>query len=261
MQAPDASSETGWSPIDTTLGASADGLIPVQTEPTIQFASGSESAPLAEIEQDGTSLSLSLDGDLPAPDVEGDTATYRDVLPGVDATLQALPQGFEESFIVDSPIHAPATLDIPIQVDGATAELDDSGALVLTDSTGAVVGGADPAVMWGAATDPATGAPLQQELVASTLVDGPDGQVLKLSPDLSFFTDPAVTYPVIIDPAVSLSLLADGSVDSSNPDVSASSATALRVGHVPAGNTYRSYLRFDASPIALTHVLSATLNL
>ena len=260
-QAEDLSSETGWSPVDTTLAPDGDGLSPEQTDADISFSSGADQAPLATVAQDGTSLSIGLDGDVPSPEVSGDTATYPAVLPGVDATLQANPAGFEENFLVDAPEDGPATLDIPLTLDGLSASLTEGGALVLTDADGNQVGGADPAAMYGAEIDPVTGDPTVQELVPATLVDGQDGPVLRLSPDPAFFTDPDVQFPIVIDPAVNLTLQEDTYVDSSNPTIGYRTATSLRSGKWSSGALYRSYLGFDRTAIAGKHVLSASLSL
>jgi hypothetical protein len=260
VQAPDAASETGWSPIDVTLQATPDGLVPELTDAAIQFSSGSEAAPMATVEQDGTSLSVGWDGEVPAPTVEGDTATYPALLPGVDATLQAKPQGFEVSFVVASPQDAPAHLQIPLAVDGLDASLTEEGALVLTGADGEQVGGAEPARMWGAAVDPDTGEPAIQALVPTTLTDGPDGMVLELSPDPAFFTDPALTYPVVIDPAVDLTMLSDAYVDSSHPTTGYGLSSQLRAGLFGTA-TYRSFIAFDRNALIGQYIDSATLTL
>jgi len=165
--------------VDTTLQSTSEGISPDQTTADVTFSDGTDdSAPLATVSQDGTSLSVGLDtrGGTPAPTVSGDTATYDDVSPGVDATLQATASGFEQSFVVDSAADGPATLDVPLALDGLSASLGSDGSLVLTDASGAVVGGAEPAQMWGSATDPATGEPAVQQPVPSALTDGPDGR-------------------------------------------------------------------------------------
>ncbi|HEX9312716.1 MAG TPA: hypothetical protein VGA30_07835, partial [Actinomycetota bacterium] len=207
VQMPDPSSDTGWTNLDTTLQPTADGLAPEAAAADVTFSDGTDqSAPLATVSQDEASVSVVPSGEVPVPTVSGDTATYDQIMPGVDETLQAKAQGFEANFTVDSPADAPTTLDVPLALDGLSASLGPDGSLVLTDASGTVVGGAEPAQMWGAAEDPATGEPVAQQPVPSALVDGPDGPVLVLTPD---YTDPALDYPITIDPAVNLSLSLD----------------------------------------------------
>src|SRR6266542_1301133 len=73
IQAPDPTSATGWSPIDTTLHSTADGLAPSLTDASVQFSAGDQADPLATVGQDGTSLSVDWTGDASAPTMEGDT--------------------------------------------------------------------------------------------------------------------------------------------------------------------------------------------
>ncbi len=204
IQMPDPSSDTGWTEVDTSLEATADGFEPDQAAAEITFSDGTDqSAPLATVSQDEASVSVVPSGEVPVPTVSGDTATYDQPMAGVDETLQAKAQGYEVNFVVASPSDAPATLDVPLALDGVSASLSSDGSLVLTDASGTVVGGAEPAQMWGAAADPATGEPIVQQPVPTALVDGPDGPVLELTPD---YSDPALDFPITIDPAVNLSL-------------------------------------------------------
>ena len=260
VQAPDPTAPTGWSPLDTDLTVD-DGELTTENA-DIVFSSGGEAGPLASVSQDGLTLAVGWDGDLPAPSTSGDTATYPEVLPGVDATLQATPQGFEQSFVVDSPAAAPRALDVPLVLDGLAASVNPAGALVLTDASGQVVRGADPAQMWGSRIDPDTGEPAVIAAVATTLVQSPGGPVLHLQPDPGFFTDPAVSFPVVIDPAVSLSLTYDTYVDSATPATSYATSAQLRSGRFGTGGPVdRTFLSFEASALAGVHVLSATLYL
>jgi hypothetical protein len=258
VQVPDPASETGWADVDTSLQPTSDGLEPDQTAAQISFSDGTDdAAPLATVSQDGASVSVGMDGDIPAPTVEGDTATYPEVAPGVDETLQAKAQGYEVNFEVASASDAPATLEVPLALDGLSASLGSDGSLVLTDSSGTVVGGAEPAQMWGSATDPATGEPAVQQPVPTTLVTGPDGPVLVLTPD---YSDPALDFPLTIDPAVNLSLSLDTYVRSDTPTSSYGSASTLRSGlYTSGGGIHRTLIAFDRAAIAGTHVLAATL--
>jgi hypothetical protein len=260
VQAPDPESQTGWSAIDTTLASSRDGVTPRHTDSKIQFSSGGNGS-LASVLHDGTSLEIGWGNNLPTPDLIDDTASYGGVLPGVDATVQALPNGFEVSFVVDSASNAPRALELPLNLQGLRASLTKEGELILTNEAGLVVGGADPARMWGAAIDEATGEPAVQSLVPTSLENGEGGLSLVLTPDPSFFTDPRVTYPVTIDPAVTLTLGAATYVDSSNPDIGLTTISEFRSGLWTGGAKYRSFMGFDPEPIIGTRILSASLQL
>ncbi|GAB3898759.1 hypothetical protein GCM10029964_083740 [Kibdelosporangium lantanae] len=78
----------GWQPIDTTLAVQPDGAAsPAVTTVPVRF-SGGGTAPLVEL---GTEQRLALrwPTPLPQPVLAGDTATYPEVLPGVDLKMTA----------------------------------------------------------------------------------------------------------------------------------------------------------------------------
>ncbi len=261
VQTVDPSSPSGWTPIDLSLQATSGGYEPDNADAQVTFSDGgNDSAPVATLAQNDTSLSVGLDAvnGVPAPVVAGDTATYPAVAPGVDATLRATAAGFETSYVVTSQADAPATLSIPLQLNGLNASLAIDGSLVLTDGTGTQVGGAEPAKMWGAQVDPVTGEPTVQETVPASLIDGTDGPVLQLTPD---WTAPGLTFPATVDPTVNLSLLLDTSVSEDFPTISYGTATTLRSGRWSTSQRYRSYIGFDRATIANTHIQAATLTL
>ena len=264
-QALSPDSPTGWAPLDLSLvESSSDGFSPDTAAAQVTFADGTDdSAPVATLAQNDTSLSVDLDSSsgVPAPTIDGNTASYSSVQPGVDASLTATPGGMEISYLIDSAADAPATLDVPLHLDGLTASIAIDGSLVLTDSSGTQVGGAAPAQMWGAATDPSTGEPTIEQTVPATLVDGVGGPVLELTPDPSFWSTPGLTFPVEIDPVVSLTLLLDTTVDSVHQSTNYGSSTALRSGLFTGGAIDRAYIGFDRTAIAGKHITDASLQL
>jgi hypothetical protein len=77
-----------------------------------------------------------------------------------------------------------------------------------------------------------------------------------------WLADPTVAYPVTIDPSPNLAATADTFIDSGFPDSSYASDPELKSGTYNSGaNKLRTLMKFDASPISGTHVLSATLKL
>lgn len=85
-----------WVPIDPTLHADADGTISPNAIPGGLELSGGGLGPLAVLHsQDltGDRLSITWPQPLPAPTLSGATATYADVLPGVDLELTADSEG------------------------------------------------------------------------------------------------------------------------------------------------------------------------
>jgi len=74
-----------WVPVDTTLSVQADGSVAPSAITTGLTLSDGGSGPLFTLSVDGQSLSMSWPfGDLPTPVLSGATATYADVLPGVN---------------------------------------------------------------------------------------------------------------------------------------------------------------------------------
>ncbi len=94
VQVPDPASGTGWSDVDTSLQPTSDGLAPEATAAEVTFSDGTDqSAPLATVSQDEASVSVVPSGAVPVPTVSGDTATYDQIMAGVDETLQAKARG------------------------------------------------------------------------------------------------------------------------------------------------------------------------
>jgi hypothetical protein len=91
-----------WVAVDTTLHAGTGGRIaPTATAyGTVSF-SGGGTGPLVSTTSDGTGYTLSWPGALPAPTLSGSTATYADVLAGVDLQVSATETGgFREVLVV-----------------------------------------------------------------------------------------------------------------------------------------------------------------
>lgn len=92
-----------WKPVDTDLVKTSEGTVaPGATTVGLEFSAGGDDAPLVRMEKAGRELALSWPGELPAPDLDGATATYRDVLPDVDLRMGAQEDGFTQLLVVKS---------------------------------------------------------------------------------------------------------------------------------------------------------------
>ncbi|WP_225804764.1 hypothetical protein [Streptomyces sp. NK15101] len=92
-----------WRETDATLVKHSDGSIgPSAPVFPITF-SGGGSQPLATMVKHGKKLALTWPSALPAPVVDGDTATYPSVLPGVDLQLIANVSGFAQHLVIHTP--------------------------------------------------------------------------------------------------------------------------------------------------------------
>jgi hypothetical protein len=227
----------GWVPVSTVLRRVGGRLEPAAIAGDgVSFTAGG-TAPMAEIWQ-GTGrsraeLALSWPGRLPAPVVAGSSATYRNVLPGVDLVLTATALaagGFDEVLVVRSPAAARRVARIRLRASGLLLESTAGGGLRAPFAGGAFV--APPSRMWdssevplgspgtrataaaaaamgaslappGAATvsspaGPAAGARLAR---LGTAVSA-RGTLLSVVPDAAMLASPAVRYPLFLDPDV-----------------------------------------------------------
>ncbi|WP_380281618.1 ricin-type beta-trefoil lectin domain protein [Kitasatospora purpeofusca] len=131
-----------WADIDASLRANHDGSLSPSVSPTTVTFSGGGAGPMATVATpDGKELSVGAPFALPKPSVDGGTATYANVLPGVDLQLTALDLGgWRDVIVVRTPEAAadPAlkTLRFPISAKGLTVTADDQGQLDVKDDAG-----------------------------------------------------------------------------------------------------------------------------
>ncbi|MFD6140282.1 LamG domain-containing protein [Promicromonospora sp. NPDC060271] len=113
-----AKAENGtWKKIDTDLSAGKDGLLrPGATPVDLAFSPGGPDTDLARMEQGGAALSLEPSENLPAPSLDGATATYEDVRPGVDLQVVAYSYGFSTRLEVRDRAAAEALIADPLRL-------------------------------------------------------------------------------------------------------------------------------------------------
>ncbi|MFD8081625.1 ricin-type beta-trefoil lectin domain protein [Kitasatospora sp. NPDC059722] len=132
----------GWADIDSTLRQNPDGSISPAVAGTALMFSGGGSGPMATLATaDGKTLSVGAPFALPKPALNGDTATYANVLPGVDLQVTALPVGGWRDVIVVRTAEAAAnpalkTLRFPLTAQGLTVASDDKGSIDVKDDKG-----------------------------------------------------------------------------------------------------------------------------
>ncbi|MFD8347590.1 LamG domain-containing protein [Streptomyces coelicoflavus] len=170
-----------WVPVDDTLVKRADGTYsPKATTVELSFSGGGD-GPFARMRRAGREYALTWpDGDLPAPQVEGDTARYAEVLPGVGLAVRAEPEGFSHYLIVKSADAADNqalnSIELNIDTQGLTVREADDGALRATDSAvGGTVFESSGPLMWdsaGTASDTGDGTTAEPAAV-SARVPGP----------------------------------------------------------------------------------------
>ncbi|WP_189320169.1 laminin G domain-containing protein [Streptomyces flaveus] len=223
-------SDGSWKPVDPTLEKRADGRIaPKGAVVDLSFSGKGSGSDMIRIgDRDGHSLTLGWGNELPEPVLEGDTATYREVFPGVDLLLTATPESYREVLVVKTPEAAasPALDKVVLEVESRGLEVRPTvgGGLVAENSDGVEVFTGPPGRMWDSAggtqatgvqtmmgaaadedgeddpTNPAAGpgdgsasAVMPVQVGDDTIAVVPDDEVLK---------GEKTVYPVYIDPAV-----------------------------------------------------------
>ncbi|MGY4966306.1 LamG-like jellyroll fold domain-containing protein [Streptomyces sp. 900105245] len=218
-----------WKAIDTDLARTGDGMVaPKATTIGLQFSGGGD-APMVRMTKAGRELAMSWPGKLPAPQLEGDTATYPEVLPGVDLRLGAQQDGFTQLLVVKSAQAASSKelseLRLKLDADGMDVKETSGGGLQALDkgAGGAVFEAARP-LMWDSSKEASTQKTPGAKSLASAKtapsakqdtepgaaesgklapvgVDVPTGQdELVLTPDADVLKGKDTVYPVFIDP-------------------------------------------------------------
>ncbi|MEU8265470.1 hypothetical protein AB0C02_33360, partial [Micromonospora sp. NPDC048999] len=204
-----------WKNLDPTLVRQADGGITgTVTTNQVRLSPGG-TGPLAELTSGDRALSITVPLTLPAPTLSGPTATYPDVLPGVDLTVRITGEGaFSHVFVVKNRAAAtnPMLAELELATTGkdVTLSSDAAGNITGVDRTGQTVITAPAPTMWDSGAEQAS-TPAGRGTVSSTVEAGHaartarigvqiSGGKLRLTPDRKLLTDTATTFPVYIDP-------------------------------------------------------------
>ncbi|GAA4103079.1 LamG domain-containing protein [Nonomuraea soli] len=211
-----------WLDIDLTLQRNDDGTIGPKVAALDMAFSGGGSQNLASLAVPGSRLNLDWQaGPLPTPALDGDRATFAEVMPGVDLVVKAQPSGFAHFLVVKNAAAAanPAlrTIRYGVRGEGVTVVERPGEALEAIDAEGKAIFSAPQPVMWDSPTrvpspdQPASSTiksfstaadPLeatQDSTIVPMSVDVAPGQ-LAIQPDAAMLTSPETTFPLVIDP-------------------------------------------------------------
>lgn len=137
---------------DTTLAKQSNGRIaPAATAVGLSF-SGGGTAPLVTMTKDGRDVSLTWPKPLPEPKLKGNSATYQEILEGVDLRVVADVNGFSHQIVVktrkaaDNP--ALASLDFGLEGKGVTVRKEANGELRAVDPAGKALFTSAKPQMW-----------------------------------------------------------------------------------------------------------------
>ncbi|MCQ9178678.1 VCBS repeat-containing protein [Streptomyces sp. IBSBF 2953] len=279
----------GWKPLDSTLVRRSDDTVaPVLTTADLALSGGGD-GPLAVMKDHGRSLSLTAPASissLPSPTLDGPSATYPDVLGGVDLKVTADAQGgFSEVLVVKNAAAAadPAlkTLVFPAQTKNVTLAVDTAGNIAARDADHRTVFSAPAPRMWDSAVAKAaagrTALSAPRAVAADTDQPGAGAHIapvvasyasggIRLTPDAGLLSSSSTVYPVYIDPtyAAGGALTSWTWVNSAFPSTSFwkdTSSTGLHVGYEGWETPYhksRAYAKFSVdSRIFGAHIVDS----
>ncbi|MFC0109041.1 RICIN domain-containing protein [Kibdelosporangium aridum] len=252
----------GWAPVDTTLVRDADGSVRPKVTPMKVRLSGGGNSPLAALERDGKTLALSWPRALPSPELDGATATYREVLPGVDLRVTADVEGFSQVLVVHNAEAAanPALREIKFATSGLRIKAGENGKTLAVDESGNAVFESGTPTMW--ETPPAARSAVEQEIEHHSMDLRVGDNELTVVPDAEMLTSPDTNFPLYIDPSYSGTQNRWVSVDSYSPNTEywSTDRDTARVGlqtfSSPNG-LHRSFFQVNTAPIAGAQVLNS----
>jgi RHS repeat-associated protein len=261
--------ESGWDDVDLNLIRRADGSVVPRVHPRNLVLSGRQpdkgEHEVVSLGSGAQRTSIAWNGTLPEPTLDGRTATYPEVLPGVDLQIVAHATGYEQYFVAkDRPaLERVEKLTLPMSTGKLTAADDGAGGLLFKDAKGTTVGRAQAPEMWDSEVSPVSMEHRKRAPVGlKTSRKGAGKAVMELTPDADFVARADLTFPVTIDPPASLPVAFDAFVQNGWTSDQSGSAD-LKLGHVVDGGTYtaRSYLRFGTTGLWGSRVTSAKLRL
>ncbi|MEU4607481.1 hypothetical protein AB0F43_31230 [Kribbella sp. NPDC023972] len=256
-----------WQSVDLVLAKAADGTVAPKGHP-LGLQLGKPSSAVGGVfafvgAGSGRQVEWLAPWKLPDPTISGTTATYADVQPGVDLTLDARRSGFESDFVVKQRPSAAPVWRIPLRTKGLTARQLKDGTIEFVDAKNVVRSRIPLGRMWDAVTDEATKMPVNTASVSMSLEQVSAGRAtLVIAPDAKWLLDPARVFPVTVDPTyanVAVMSTFDTFVQSGYTS-DLSSTVDLRVGK-NGTTTERSFLNFPGSSFQGKDVVSAYLSL
>nr|WP_254077084.1 LamG-like jellyroll fold domain-containing protein [Streptomyces pacificus] len=168
----------GWQAPDATLEIRGDGtVVPKAAAVEMEFSGGGANEPLVKISDQGRSLQMGWPGKLPKPELDGDSAVYAEVLPGVDLRVTGSVEGFRHVLVVKSPEAAAQEelkqIDYSLKATGLSLLQGKAGNLTAIDDDGNRVFRAPPAQMWDSA---GTASGVQPMSLATSALDAADAE-------------------------------------------------------------------------------------
>lgn len=276
-----------WASVDLSLVPQADGTLAPKAAPvTMSFTAGgpgSAAKPVARLVKGDAEVGFGWETDLPAARISGQTATYPEILPGVDLEVRAALTGFAQNLVVKTAeaaknpklqtitfkshtknttiSKAPAPAGVATRSAGAPSP----EGLVVTGPDGNQVFGGDASRMWDSSGE-GRQAVMGVDVGANTIT---------VTPDQAFLADPATTYPVRLDPdyycttcsKAHHAVVQDSWPNATNFDRTDGAFGDLKAGYVNAGELgaaaagrSRTYFQMHMHGITGKYIHSATMH-
>lgn len=247
-----------WHAIDTTLVPRNGGLAPKYAVSDVLLSDGGDKT-FAAMSESGNDLDWRWPTQLPEPSVQGDTATYADVVPGGDLVVRVLPTGFSHSIVLRERPTEPLKIITPVLADDARVVEGAGGSLAVETKSGDELVTAPQPLMWDSSSDDA-GEPAIASVDAAVGETSAGTPTVELSPNADFLSNPATVYPVTVDPSFTSWVTGDTFVQNKDLTSGQGNNEELRVGTYDSGtHIARTFLHFDGDGWVGRHVLSAQL--
>ncbi|WP_119728643.1 LamG-like jellyroll fold domain-containing protein [Thermomonospora amylolytica] len=226
-----------WVDVDPTLRRNSDGTVAPAAAVLDLRLSGGGDRPLVALGNGAQSMEFHWPHKLPQPTLDGDTATYAEVLPGVDLQVRADIEGFVWALVVKNARAAknPALRRITLRTvgRGMSIRANPKGGADILDAAGGQVLYAPTPLMWDSSdASAASGTPqrLRAQGKVSPRLQGPavgarrkqiglevGSGGLSVIPDRNMLEDPDTAFPVVIDPPLTMGRAAWAKVSSGHP--------------------------------------------
>jgi hypothetical protein len=257
-----------WVPTDLTLLRQPDGSVVPAAHPYNLRISGARnagdtgSADLASLGSDAEKLTMGWQGRLPAPQLEGNKATYSEVRPGVDLVIQATATGFEQFTVLKHRAAAryAGEIDLPLTGPAAASVTEDTlGRLDVRNAGGQRKASIPTPMMWDSTPAGDKKAPPRRRQVTLDVARTSPATpaTLKLKPSQDWLLDPSTVYPVTIDPYFDWSTTATSTTVVKGYPTDWPDADSLFVGTYDANWSSRSFVTWWANALAGMHIDSA----
>ncbi|WP_461032685.1 LamG-like jellyroll fold domain-containing protein [Streptomyces mayteni] len=256
-----------WQTIDPSLVRAAGGESweTTATEAGVSFGAMATDDPLMTFRLDeGHAVGYALAEASAVPgEVEGPLVTYRDVRPSADIEFLGGNAEIKETIVLRD-ADAPTEWRFPLRLDGLTAALDEHGGIAFADAEGTVRAYMPPGWMEDSAVDERSGDGAITGGVSYELATENGRQVLVVTLDEEWLSDPERVYPVRVDPSVTRVEASSSTYVQRPYNINFSTDTILKAGTPDGGDSAAtSFLRFSGVQSSLRNawVLDARLAL